>query len=532
MRKKPLTKVKIPSTALLPALVFCTALGTACGGTDKDHSGTDTGSVSDTGDSCEERMYYEDRDGDGFGSEVAQAACTAPEGYVERSGDCDDLKSQVHPEAEEACNNRDDDCDGKVDSEELMQPVFEDLDGDGFGDPTTEVLACPGTGWVVDGCDCDDSDPNANIYPPDCPALECPSSGGIWLHDDCASGTDLSHLDAYEFTENSALTFCPGNHNIELTVATSKLVVHGSSVENTTWISNPALTVTRDNVLVKLQDLTWKTTTTTPTVGMMVDTQGEGLDLQLIHVDIGPTLTGNYATASYAASLMEVNGDLTMEESRVVGAQFHNEVGSSPQCIQVALNVSGDLHLVNSEISGIDFLCRGGTHSAWPWQTAYGIQVGGDATLESTSFDGNFIEGSAMYGIGAQTDAALLKVGGDLSANNVTMLNNSLTTGLDCYYRDCYRYQTGGMIWAEGTIDWTEGSILQNTLELTGTLNQPASWIDAFNSAPVYWTGGESHTLTFTQTDFGSGNSPDIAGSVALDAEGVSSISCSSSGCN
>ena len=129
---------------------------------------------------------------------------------------------------------------------------------------------------------------------------------------------------------------------------------------------------------------------------------------------------------------------------------------------------------MKSEISGIDFLCRGGTHSAWPWQTAYGIQVGGDATLESTSFDGNFIEGSAMYGIGAQTDAALLKVGGDLSANNVTMLNNSLTTGLDCYYRDCYRYQTGGMIWAKATSTGRRGSLVQNTLELTGTLNQPA----------------------------------------------------------
>ena len=175
---------------------------------------------------------------------------------------------------------------------------------------------------MEDGCDCDDSDPTANVYPPDCPALECSSSGGIWLHDDCASGTDLSQHEAFEVTENSALTVCPGNHNIELTVATSKMVVHGSGVENTTWISNPALTVTRDNVLVKLQDLTWKTTTTTPTLGMMVDTQGQGLDLQLIHVDIGPTLTGNYATTSYAASLMEVNGDLTMEENRILGVQF------------------------------------------------------------------------------------------------------------------------------------------------------------------------------------------------------------------
>ncbi len=57
--------------------------------------------------------WYEDLDGDGYGSDVESTACDLPEDHAGLDGDCDDGDSQVHPEAEEICaNGIDDDCDG------------------------------------------------------------------------------------------------------------------------------------------------------------------------------------------------------------------------------------------------------------------------------------------------------------------------------------------------------------------------------------------------------------------------------------
>ena len=59
----------------------------------------------------------------------------------------------------ETCNSEDDDCDGETD-EGLLQPVWNDGDDDGFGDPdaTQDVCIAP-DGWVANSLDCDDTDP-------------------------------------------------------------------------------------------------------------------------------------------------------------------------------------------------------------------------------------------------------------------------------------------------------------------------------------------------------------------------------------
>lgn len=97
------------------------------------------------------------------------------DGWTVAAGDCDDGDATVHPEAEEACNEVDDDCDDEVDEgtveEErfggwpmadigsipyLSEEVFADLDGDGLLDHAycRDYLSLginPGTPWVVDG---------------------------------------------------------------------------------------------------------------------------------------------------------------------------------------------------------------------------------------------------------------------------------------------------------------------------------------------------------------------------------------------
>jgi hypothetical protein len=84
------------------------------------------------------------------------------DGY-EKSVDCDDEDASVYPDAEELCDGVDQDCDDLID-EGVGVAAFTDADGDGFGDPATEQIACDGTdGLVTKGRDCDDS--RAEVHP-------------------------------------------------------------------------------------------------------------------------------------------------------------------------------------------------------------------------------------------------------------------------------------------------------------------------------------------------------------------------------
>ena len=105
--------------------------------------------------------WYADADGDGHGNaRFGATACTAPDGYVESSDDCDDLSPAVSPSATETCNGTDDDCDGDMDEDDASDAStwYADSDGDGYGDATTTAIACSApSNHVADSSDCDDT---------------------------------------------------------------------------------------------------------------------------------------------------------------------------------------------------------------------------------------------------------------------------------------------------------------------------------------------------------------------------------------
>ena len=116
-------------------------------------------------------VWYMDADSDGYGDQSSTVdSCSAGEGTVSVAGDCDDSDWLIHPSANEICDSIDNDCDGLMDDADpdidifTQIPVYEDLDGDGFGSELMLTRACPSTtlGTPITG-DCDDSNPQT--YP-------------------------------------------------------------------------------------------------------------------------------------------------------------------------------------------------------------------------------------------------------------------------------------------------------------------------------------------------------------------------------
>ncbi len=115
-------------------------------------------------------VFHVDADADGYGdpAESQEIDCErGQEGWVQDASDCDDLEASIHPGAGEVCDGEDNDCDGFVDDDdpdlEDGATWYADVDGDGYGDPETEQVACePDSGWVEDGTDCDDDEVGVN----------------------------------------------------------------------------------------------------------------------------------------------------------------------------------------------------------------------------------------------------------------------------------------------------------------------------------------------------------------------------------
>lgn len=125
--------------------------------------------VVDGSDAVDQTAWFNDFDGDGYGSsESAHAACASQvdsQLVVDNDDDCDDLNDQVHPGAVEYCDEQDNDCNEQID-EGLLITSYLDADGDDYGDPAESTDECliP-DGFVDDNSDCDDSEDGGNIHP-------------------------------------------------------------------------------------------------------------------------------------------------------------------------------------------------------------------------------------------------------------------------------------------------------------------------------------------------------------------------------
>ncbi|WP_093519757.1 putative metal-binding motif-containing protein [Stigmatella erecta] len=88
------------------------------------------------------------------------------DGYISNQAkgtDCDDSASNIHPNAVEACDDKDNNCDGDID-EGIGTRWYLDQDGDGFGDKNAALVRCTRpANYAQAPSDCLDSNPN--VYP-------------------------------------------------------------------------------------------------------------------------------------------------------------------------------------------------------------------------------------------------------------------------------------------------------------------------------------------------------------------------------
>ena len=147
--------------------------------------------------------WYPDLDHDGYGDLTRSAimACDAPDDsdtWANVAGDCADEDEDIHPGADEYCDEIDTDCDGEtrdpdaVDAEEW----FADADRDGWGEDGTGFFACePGVGFTDIPGDCDDNAGEVN-----------PDSDEVWydgVDQDCDGWSDFDKdLDGFDSAEH------------------------------------------------------------------------------------------------------------------------------------------------------------------------------------------------------------------------------------------------------------------------------------------------------------------------------------------
>ena len=100
--------------------------------------------------------FFEDTDGDGFGTGNAVEACEAPDGYVTDNTDFDDSSAAAYPGATEICDGIDNDGENGID-DGVLTSYYLDADGDGFGTGNA-VEACEAPdGHVTDNTDFNDN---------------------------------------------------------------------------------------------------------------------------------------------------------------------------------------------------------------------------------------------------------------------------------------------------------------------------------------------------------------------------------------
>lgn len=206
----------------------------SCDGVDNDCD-----AFVDESGSADEQEWFIDTDEDGFGTDTSVVeACVAPDGFVAEATDCNDLEAAINPDAAEACNGFDDDCDLSVDEIGSTGefPWYADVDLDTYGNPFSVVFACnQPASRVANALDCDDS--NGTNHPGATESCDAVDNDCDTLIDESGSSDEVIW-----YRDNDADSYGTVNSMIESCYAPTGYVANDSDCDDTRNSVHPAAT--------------------------------------------------------------------------------------------------------------------------------------------------------------------------------------------------------------------------------------------------------------------------------------------------
>ena len=170
------------------------------------------------------------------------------EGFVRNDRDCDDLREEVNPLAQEVCSTPyDDDCDMDANDPDAVGAVlwYADADGDGVGGEVDTTTACTiPDGFSESDQDCDDEDPSVFPGAPElCNARDDTCEGEI-----DEGLTVVRPEDSLQVAINNAMTgdvLCVvGNHVGPITLETN-ITLSGRGGASATFLTGGSTVLTQ-----------------------------------------------------------------------------------------------------------------------------------------------------------------------------------------------------------------------------------------------------------------------------------------------
>lgn len=152
--------------------------------------------------------------------------------------DCNDNNANIHPDAQEICDNTDNDCDGLTDDadSDILQSsqttYYQDADNDTFGTPYFTQSSCSPLGnlYSTNDADCDDTNPFVN------PSMTEILNNG--LDDDCNPATDASYDGDYNLDSGGFQTIAATVDHANFSWAIDSLDVNSDGYDDI-MISSP-----------------------------------------------------------------------------------------------------------------------------------------------------------------------------------------------------------------------------------------------------------------------------------------------------
>ncbi len=466
--------------------------------------------------------WYEDVDGDGFGSATTMVQCYQPSGYVGVDGDCDDTTDAVSPTAWEICDGLDNDCDGDTDYAvsvptdygTIQEAIEAATEGDAFcveAGTYTEILDFAGKSVTVVG-----------------------AGAGNTILDGAYAGTVVSVVEGEEVelrgmdivggeADGAAVAYVDGS---SLILREVYLTDHWCSGSSCTGGLFQVDTGTFSLIGAEIDDELIQPDSSTASLGGAV-LYAQASDIVVhdtsIHDSTFATAEGTGTNGNYGPTLYVVGGTVDVDGLYVYDNEYfsmYNHEG----CLLVALS-GAEVTVNDAHFTGNNVVGSGHSSGYTDFNGGWAVLNGADATITNSSMVGNtvsigddslgaflymsnaeasltnvIVAGNTIQGTGAGGSSAYLYGLIYLSSSQLTLVNSDLyDNAFDTFYS---AYSAGVYQGSGSTMTVLNSAIVGNSMSTVTSTKYASllynssssnSWTFAYSN--LYENSGGNYTI-------------------------------------